>query len=285
MTAPEGYYEGIGGSMCAAIMGMDKNKSPYDAYLNFTDPSTRVDLSDNEPVLWGQLLELPIGMEAARRLGIEVAHQPALVKHPSIPVMQAHLDFRVVNQNALLEVKARGLNMLKQYDLTTEELEDGDRVLDTEAIQVHHYLAVTGFDLAYLGVLIGGQKLLTFKIKRDPDICALIEEKCVEFWGYVERREPPPPINVSDTRKMWPSQRPGSFIEADEVLASYVDQRKALKKQIKDATEQLTFIDFRIQSAMKDAEELRIGGKKVLTWKEQKRDAYTVEATTFRVMR
>lgn len=285
MTAPEGYFDGIGGSLCAAIMGMDKNKSPYDAYLNFTDPATREDLSENEPVLWGQLLELPIGLEAARRLGLKVVHQPVLLKHPSITCMQAHIDFGVVGENALMEVKARGLHMLKQYDLTTEELEDGSRVLDTEAIQVHHYLTVSGCDFAYLAVLIGGQRLLTFKIKRDPDICTLIEQRCEEFWGYVQRREPPPPINVSDCNKMWPSQRPGSFVEADDVIAAAVEERKALKKTIKDATEQLGFEELRIKSFMKDAEELRFGGKKVLTWKEQKRDIYTVEATTFRVLR
>lgn len=285
MTAPEGYFDGIGGSLCAAIMGMDKNKSPYDAWLNFTDPATREDLADNEPVLWGQLLELPIGLEAARRLGLKVVHQPVLLKHPSIACMQAHIDFGVVGENALMEVKARGLHMLKQYDLTTEELEDDSRVLDTESIQVHHYLTVSGCDLAYLAVLIGGQRLLTFKIKRDPDICTLIEQRCEEFWGYVQRREPPPPINVSDCNKMWPSQRPGSFVEADDVIAAAVGERKALKKTIKDATEQLGFVDLRVKSFMRDAEELRIGGRKALTWREQTRESYTVAETSFRVLR
>lgn len=285
MTAPEGYFDGIGGSVCAAIMGLDKNKSPYDAYLNFVDPSTREDLSDNEPVLWGQLLERPIGEEAARRLGLTVVHQPKLIKHATIPFMQAHMDFEVVGQPALLEVKARGLHMLKQYDLATEDLLDEERVLDTEAVQVHHYLTVSGRERAYLAVLIGGQKLLTFTINRDPEICASIERACTEFWGYVERGEPPPPINVADCNKMWPSQRPGSWVEATEEIAKAVEERKRLKALIKSATDDLGFAELKVKSFMKDAEELRIGGKKVLTWREQKREGYTVAPTSFRVMR
>jgi putative phage-type endonuclease len=285
MTAPVGYYEGIGGSMCAAIMGMDKMKSPYDAWLNFTDPATREDLSSNEPVLWGQLLELPIGMEAARRLGIQVVHQPKLIKHPSIACMQAHMDFEVVGEPALLEVKARGLHMLRQYDLLTEEIEDEDRVLDTEAIQVHHYLTVSQREKAYLAVLIGGQRLLTFTIKRDPAICAAIELACAEFWGYVERREPPPPINVSDCNRLWPKQAPGKIVEATPEIAALVEKRAQLKAQKKDAETDLEFVDFKIKRFMADAEELRVGGKKLLTWKWQKRPGYTVADGEMRVMR
>ena len=285
MTAPEGYFDGIGGSLCAAIMGLDKNKSAYDAWLNFTDPSSRQDLSDNEPVLWGQLLEKPIGEEAARRLGLIVVHQPALIKHPTVPFMQAHVDFIVHGEPALLEVKARGLHQLKNYDLDTEDLLDEERVLDTEAVQVHHYLTVTGFEKAYLAVLIGGQRLLTFTIKRDPEICASIERACTEFWGYVERREPPPPINVSDCNRMWPTQRPGSFIEATPEIASAIEVRKMLKATIKSATDDLAFQDLKIKAFMKDAEELRVGGKRVLSWKEQSRAGFTVEPSKFRVLR
>ena len=36
---------------------------------------------------------------------------------------------------------------------------------------------------------------------------------------------------------------------------------------------------------MAEAEELRSGGKKLLTWKTQERKAYTVEAKAMRVMR
>lgn len=285
MTAPEGYYEGIGGSMCAAVLGLDKNKSPYDAWRAFTDPSSREDLSGNEQVLWGTLLEKSIGEEAARRLGIEVVHSPALIRHPTIPCMQAHVDFGVKGDLALLEVKNRGLFQLRNYDLTTEEMLDEDRVLPTEGMQVHHYLTVTGLPKAYLAVLIGGQQLLTFTIYRDAAISAMIEAKCVEFWGCVERREPPPPINVADCNRMWPSHRVGSFVEATPEIIAAVEERKALKAGVKACEEKLQFTDLAIKAFMQDNEELRINGKRAITWKEQSRAAYVVEAKSIRVMR
>lgn len=286
MTAPIGYYEGIGGSVCAAIMGLDKNKSPYDAWRMFTDPESRENLEDNEPVQWGQLLEKPVGEEAARRLGIEVVHNPELLKHQTIPFMQAHVDFGVTSEKALLEVKCRGLHMLRQYDLDDAvEMLDEERVLPTEAIQVHHYLTVTELPKAYLAVLIGGQRLLTFTIHRDPDICAAIEARCIEFWDHVQRREPPPPINLSDCAKLWPDHKPGSIIQATPEIVEAVGKRKALKATMKGAKEELDFVELRIKSFMKESEELRDGNTKLLTLRTQDRAEYTVAPSKFRVMR
>jgi predicted phage-related endonuclease len=191
----------------------------------------------------------------------------------------------VVGEDAGMEVKNRGLQTLRTYSDLAEFDEEMDRAQATEVLQCHASMAVTGAKHWYLAVAVGGQKLLRFKIKRDDDICRVIEQRYEEFWGYVQRREPPPPINTSDCAKLWPTQRPGSFIEATEVIAAAVEERKSLKKVMKDAKQQLEFVDFRIQSFMQDHEELRVGGKKVLTWKEQERAGYVVEPTKFKVMR
>jgi putative phage-type endonuclease len=269
VTAPIGYYEGIGGSVCAAIMGLDPHKTPYDAWLNFVDPSTREDISDEEPIIWGNVLEKPVGLEAARRLGIEVVHQPDLVKHPRLPFMQAHVDFLVTNDDAGLECKNRGLFMLRQYDLA-DGVEVEDQVLPTEALQVHHYMTVTGRKRWYLAVLVGGQKLLTFKFERDEAMCSRIEAACEEFWGYVQRGEPPPPINVEDCHKLWGAHAPGKIIEVQDDFAQVAELRATLKAELKRIDEELSFIDFRIKSTMQDAEEMRIGRRPIFTWKKNK---------------
>lgn len=269
---PKGYYEGIGGSMCAAIMGLDRHKSPYDAWLQFTDPSTREDLSTVEHVRWGQLLERTIGEEAALRLGIAAAHQPDAepLRHPMHPFMQAHLDFRVFGESALLECKNRGLQMMKEYDLISDDVKDEDRVLPSEAIQVHHYLTVTGFQRAYLAVLIGGQRLLTFTIERDEAISQKIIAACTEFWNLVQTRTPPPPINLRDVNRMFPTHAPAKVLDADDELAAKIGELQMFKKQVKALEEHVEWAELAVKSAVKDAEEVRWRGEKLLTWKNNR---------------
>lgn len=269
MTSPTNYYDGIGGSMCAAIMGLDPHKTPYQAWREYLYPEERQDISNEEPVIWGNVLEAPVGFEAARRLGIEVVHQPNKepARHARIPFMQAHVDFLQVGGDAGLECKNRGLFMLRQYDLAAEGVED--QVLPVEAIQVHHYMTVMERPTWYLAVLVGGQRLLTFKFARDLELSAQIERKCEEFWGYVQRREPPPPINVEDCNRMWPGHvAPAVVIEEgkrEEWLGVHA-RHEELKNIIKAAEEELEFLTFRIKSTMRDAEKLICGPKTLFTW-------------------
>jgi predicted phage-related endonuclease len=287
MTAPPNYYDGLGASICGAIMGEDPNRSPYDVWREFTDPAARPNLDDNEAVEAGVMLEPAVAQWTAKRLGVQLDYQPGrLIKHPTLPFMQCHPDALVLGEAAGMEVKNRGLQTARVYASLDDFAEDMDRAQATEVLQCYASLACNPtFTHWYLGVAVGGQKLLTFKIMRDNAIIEPIERRYEEFWGYVERHEPPPPINTSDCAKLWPSHVSGSFVEATEVVAAAVEERKRLKKIVKEANDRLEFEDFKIQSFMQDAEELRVGGKKVLTWREQERGGYEVKPTRFRVMR
>lgn len=287
MTTPKGYYEGLGASVCAAILGQDPHKSPYGLWCEFTDPDSRPNLDDNEAVEAGVALEPAIAAWAGDRLGVVVSYrrEQPLLKHATIPFMQCHPDALIIGEDAGMEVKNRGLQMMRLYSSLEDFIDDSDRAQVSEVLQCHASMAVTGYPHWYLAVAVGGQKLLTFTIKRDEEIVKLIEERYTDFWGYVQRREPPPPINVEDCARLWPAHRPNTWMEADPALADVVEQRRILKAKVSEATDSLKIIDFRIKSAMKDVEELRVGGKKVLTWKQQHRKEYTVEAQDIRVMR
>lgn len=293
------FYDQIGGSSVPAILGVDENKSPYDLWLEFTDPSTRPDMSDNEPVLWGNLLEPVIVQEVARRLGAACQYSPEPIIHPKYPFMRARPDalvlapaediYNVDNCSGLddvkektrtilgrpsvagIEVKNRGFFMGKHYGD-----EDSEDVLDSEAIQCHMGMACSGLPRWHLGVLIGGQKLRMFAIQRDEEMCRIIEEACVEFWGYVQRKEPPPPSNISDCHRRWPKEAPGLRIAADARLADLIAQRQTLKGVLGDTDARLSAVEFRIKMAMKDAEAVTVDGKPVLTWKADKNGKRTM---------
>jgi predicted phage-related endonuclease len=281
------FYSGLGASVCAAILGEDKHKSPYDLWHEFVHPESRPNLDDNEAVEAGVALEPAIAQWAAKRLGVTIDYKPgALIQHPNLPFMRCHPDAMVVGEAAGMEVKNRGLQTARVYAELADFQDEMDRAQATEVLQCHASMAVhKAAKCWYLGVAVGGQRLLTFKIPRDDDICRAIEGKYETFWNGVLTKTPPPPINTSDCNRLWPTQVPGSVVEATEEIAAAVMERERIKASQKDEKRQLDFLDLKIKSFMRDAEELRVGGKKALTWKAQKRGEYKVEATEFRVLR
>ena len=270
------HYNGIGGSMASAVMGLNRYKTPYQAWLEYTDPASRPDLSVNEAVEWGTALEPVIAQVAARRWGIEIEYQPQEIRHPRLHFMRAHVDALVKGELAGMEVKNRGLMMRAKYGEASED-EDGDdtdNVLPDEAIQCQTYMACTGYDTWYLPVLTGGQRLLRFKLKRDNAIIAKIEAACVEFWKHVESGTPPEPTTQEDANRRWPQHAPGKVIELTPELDKLVKERRELKERLKDGEVALDVCELQIKRAMQDAEEIRQGGKRILGWKTQTREHF-----------
>lgn len=282
MSAPDHFYSGLGSSVVPAIMGMDRFKTKYRLWEEFTDPAMRPDLSENEAVEAGIELEDGIAKWAAKKWDFKIEHRPARVVHPIVPCMQAHIDRFVVGERAVLEVKNRGLAQAKFYD--AEESEDApddlDRIQPSEALQVQSQLAVTGHQTAYVAVLIGGQKLLRFKVLRDEAIIAKIEAACTEFWRHVTERIPPDPTNADDARRRWPEHSPGKFIDATPELERLVAERRELKALLKDSEVALDVCELQIKRAMQEAEEIRKGGTRLIGWKTQARAYF--EQTRFK---
>lgn len=271
------HYDGIGGSVAAAVMGLSRYKTPFQAWLEYTDPSSRQDLSDNEAIEWGLALEPVIARVAAERWKIAIEYQPKVIPHPRLSFMRAHVDALVIGERAGMEVKNRGLLMARKYGETDEQDEDRDdldNVLPEEAIQCQTYMACTGYDYWYLPVLTGGQRLLRFKIKRDNAIIEKIETSCQKFWDCVQLGIPPDPINSDDADRRWREHVPGKIAEADDMLLAIIDKRVALKKTEKETKDALDFVNFQIKNAMRDAEELRRKGKKLISWKSHMRDFF-----------
>lgn len=293
--APSNFYDGLGASIAGAICDLDRFKSRYALWCEYTDPASRPNLDDNEAVEAGLALEPAIAQWAAKKRNLEIDYQPGrLIKHPTIPYLQCHPDAMVLADNgkrllapecAGLEVKNRGFQTLKLYRDLENFTDDSDRAQPTEVLQCHASMLVTGATHWYLAVAVAGQKLLTFRIERDEKIAEQLYRAYADFWQCVQTGVPPPPTNLRDAARMWPHQIPGLSIEATPDILAAHEKRKELKRLVKDTEDDIDFLELRLKVFMAEAEELRHGKVKLLTWKQQERKGYTVEATKFRVMR
>lgn len=173
---------GIGGSDVGAILGVNKYKTPFEVYLEKTEPITEVG-EQSESAYWGDQFEEVVAKEFEKRTGKKVRRDRKHYKHKDYPFMVANIDRRVVGENAILECKTAN-----QY-LATEWQDD--EIPASYLLQVQHYLFVTGAEVGYIAVLIGGQKFIWKEVQRDEELIQMIIESEKNFWKMVQDKTPP----------------------------------------------------------------------------------------------
>lgn len=211
--------KGIGGSDAAAILGLNPWKTPMDVWLEKTG-EFEDDPGENEKMYWGNVLEDIVAREFMARTGLKVRRRNAILKHKNRPFMIANVDRLVIGHKAGLECKTAG-----QY--TAEDWEMG--LPDYYMPQLQHYMAVTGYPVWYVAVLIGGQEFKYYKITRDDYFIRDLIQAEVEFWRLVETRTPPPVDGTKASteliKKLYPEAEKGKEIqlpfEAFELIQQY----------------------------------------------------------------
>jgi putative phage-type endonuclease len=255
----------LGASEVAAAVGVNPWRNPLDVYLEKTGQAEPADLSDNDAVLFGTLLEDVVAQEFARRQGVKVQRQAAEVVHPRYPWLKGHIDRRIVGQRAGLECKTAGVRMAKEFG------EEGtDFVPAHYLVQCAAYLAITGWDEWHLAVLIGGQEFRMYRVPRDEDLIATLEEQAAAFWARVVTQSPPDPNSLAAAKLRWPRDY-GASIQATPEIAESVARLLEHRAAIKYAQEQADQEEFGIKTFMGDnAILLGPDGKPLATWKNNK---------------
>lgn len=224
---PEERRTGIGGSDAAAAVGLSPWRSAYDLWEEKVGQSPPVE--QNEPMLWGKLLEDIIRREYERRTGMVVTYRKELIRHPARPWMFVHLDGEVGSTGeAILEVKTSRTGQGWGEP-------DTDEIPLPYLVQVHHSLAVTAAQVCDVAVLIGGQDFRLYQVSRDIEIEQQLIEDETRFWESVTSGVPPAPATVADAVKRW-----GHISVTGTVVAGEQEQRAiailrrahALHKQI-----------------------------------------------------
>lgn len=246
---------GIGGSDASAILGLNKYATPYMVWLEKTNRVDAEDLSENEKVYWGTVLEPVIADEFEKRHPeFEVEEPGAMYQSIFNPWMLASVDrvlsgkeekgcitFLDEKPSGILEVKTVGERRRPDWD---------DGVPDYYLAQVNHYLAVTGYQYAYVAVLIAGQEYREYKIERDEEDIQYLIEKEKEFWKYVLTDMIPPAMggnaeaeaimeqhsNSDDLFvKMLDDDAPevGEYVEIGEKIKELEKEKSRLNNEIK----------------------------------------------------
>lgn len=195
---------GIGSSDVAAIVGATDRSSKLHVWL---DKRGQLVDEQNEPMLWGTLLEDTVAREWQRR-NRSVVHRVGLVANADQPWMLATLDRRVLecpmNRDAreacALEVKCRNAFTASKWRRD---------VPDDVLAQTTWQMAVTGYRHIHVAVLIGGSDYRQTVVRWDQALADFILDEVVGFRDHHLRPGVRPPADLD---------RADAFIDLDARL-------------------------------------------------------------------
>ena len=230
---------GLGGSDCAAAVGLSRWKSPFQLWSEKTDRI--VPTKAGEAAYWGSVMEPILRAEVAKRMPeAEVRECPFFLRSKEHPYMLANLDGYVKNTDgsfSVLEIKTANAYAAVQ---------DWQNGLPIEYYcQVMHYMAVTGMSSAYIAVLLGGNTFEIQKIDRDEDMIQHIIQMEEHFWYEYMLKDTPPEATAKDNEvlgQLYPKSEEKAIempTTARDILTDYEKacQDLALAKEAKEQAE------------------------------------------------
>lgn len=272
----EARKNGIGGSDVASIMGLNKYSSPLNVWLIKTGREESPDLSDNQAVEWGNRLEDVVADKFAdEHPELQVRRRNATMVSIKRPWAFANIDRWVTDGKGnvgILEVKTVGMRRAADWD---------NGVPLYYLTQVMHYMSVTGYQYAWVAVLIGGQEFREYYIERDEQDIQAINDAVDTFWrDFVETDTAPaligndPEANALLSQHSDPSTEFIAMLDED---VSMLDELQEIKDQMDDLKHRKTLIENQIKDLIGDNKGIETETKRI-TWVRSNRSSFDKKA-------
>lgn len=188
----------LGASEAGAALGLDPYRSPLELYLAKIGLGPAEE-EPSEAAQWGLRLEPIIAQVYQERTGRRIAQQQLFLRSEVDP-FSATLD-AIDETGVPVEFKTisafRAARALDRKD-DAEEPE----LPPTWQTQAHLQMHLAGCDRVHFAVLVGGQRLRSFTVRRDEDLLVWMLSELRAFWGRVQERVPPPPTRAADAQAM-----------------------------------------------------------------------------------
>lgn len=260
--------KGIGGTDCAAILGL----SPYkDATQVWLEKTGRYEQEESDLMYWGKRLENIIIEEYEIRTGKTVIKDVDTQYHPDYPWMIAHIDGKVKGEKTIVEAKTASVFTKDRWG------EEGtDKVPDEYIIQCQHYMNVLNYERADVCLLMGGNDYRMYTIPRNDKLINMMMERLINFWEFnvLADIEPIPTMRVS--AEILYKKDKGDYLEGTENDFELVKKACDIKKDIKFLEKQKKAIDLSILNRIKENTGIKYNDAIIASWKENKHGTRTL---------
>jgi len=242
----------LGGSEIAAACGVDPFVSPLT--LGARKLGLIPEQEETEAMRLGKRLE-PVVAELAAERGYEVMPAPAETlrdRHHNWATGRPD-GFTVAHgERAVAELKTVG-------QLAHREGWNGEPPLHYQA-QGQWYMMLTGLRWCVFGVLVGGQRFVTYEIERDNSALGSMLVSGEDFLKLLRRGKLPAPTGTDSDhatiRLLHPEAAQGKVIRADRETWELVKELRARRQQRETVKHQDAELQQLIEAYMGDAEHL-----------------------------
>ena len=267
---------GIGGSDASVVCGVSRYKSPVELWMEKTGqlPSQEA----GEAAYWGNLLESLVREEFTKRTGISVTKPSALYQSEEHPFMLANVDGLCedpVHGPCIFEAKTASAYKAGEWE---------DSIADEYMIQIQHYMAVTGYQGAYIAVLIGGNTFRWRFVERDEELIAMLISLEEDFWRHVQDGTPPALDGSNASARFLAERFPNSVPQSEIALPGkaqkLLSQYDEACRQLEDSTARKQEAENLLKEMLGD-HEIGTAGNRVVTWKsvtQERLDTKTLKA-------
>lgn len=274
----------LGGSDMAAVLGVDRWRTPVDVYLEKIGEAPG--FAGNEVTDLGTRFEGEVARIYAERTGVAIHEDPSGVQHPDHPWAVAHVDRFTDDESRIVEIKCSSASGWGD--------EGTDEIPDHYLPQVHHYLGVTGAQVCDVAALLWGNHgpptVRIYTVPRDEEMVGILFEAGAKFWhDHVIPRKAPDPTTEADAGKLWREAVKGAAVDVGEDVVETLRRLEDLKQTMKAAKDAESALKLQLKEAFRfatddgkfaSAEEIHYGGAPLCTWKTQTRR--TFDAKRFR---
>lgn len=241
---------------------------------------TIVEIAGNERMKWGTALQDAIAAEIAKEQGWTIRRMDEYMRDTDLRA-GASFDFSIeslggITNNQLDELKDNGITvrkgLLEIKNVDSLAFRDGwteDDAGNIEAplhieIQVQHQLMVSGRAFAYLGALVGGNRLVLIKRDRNEAVINSIKQKIQAFWASIESNTPPKPNFERDAKfisSLYNYADPGKLLDVreNEDFMNLAREHKRLGDIAKDAETKRDGLKAQMLMVIGDAEKIEGG--------------------------
>ena len=268
--------QGIGGSDASVVCGMNRYKSSIELWMEKTDQLPYQEAG--EAAYWGTQLEELVRLEFTKRTKIEVKQVKQLLKSKEYPFMLANLDGVCEHPDygtCIFEAKTASAYRMREWE---------DSIPDEYQLQIQHYMAVTGFQGAYIAVLIGGNTFRWQFVARDEELISMLIQLEKDFWRHVQENIPLPmdgsQAAASLLTQKFPDSKPKSHITLPEGAMELIERYDQACEQLDIITQQKREAENRLKEMIGE-HEIGTVGNRIVTWKsisQERLDSKTLKA-------
>lgn len=246
---------------CAALFGESKYLSPYKLWHSKKNGLMKRG-RNSERMEWGIRLQDAIAKGIAEDHGFKIEPMPEYIRIPELRIASS-FDYKI-GGDTIFEIKNVGADSFKSWWVFDDENAAAPPHIE---LQVQHQLAVSGYRLAYIGALIGGNKPVLLRRERNEKLINEIFERTKRFWESVDSGVAPDPdleIDSATVAEIYSKFVPALECPADEEVNKLVSEYKRLSGLEQDTQKRRSIVKAKILLRIGENEKVRGNGYTIM---------------------